>query len=121
MTVDVNQPTEAHMRFLALFDQAPVSMQLLAASGQTIQVNKAWEALWLPPDINGLKEYVLSSQYNVLTDLQLQEKGITPYLQRAFAGESVKIPAIFYDSAELRRPGRRHSASASRGNRRTLS
>jgi PAS domain S-box-containing protein len=81
-------------------------MQLLAASGQTIQVNKAWEALWLPPDMNGLKDYVLSSQYNVLTDLQLQAKGITPYLQRAFAGESVKIPAIYYDPADLGRPGR---------------
>lgn len=94
------------MRFTALFDQSPVSMQLLAADGQTIQVNKAWEALWQLSDGDGVKEHVLSPQYNILTDVQLEAKGITPYLRRAFKGASVKIPAILYDPTELGDAGR---------------
>lgn len=96
--------TEA--RFQALFAQAPTSMQLLAADGTTIQVNKAWRLLWETPDGSALSDYVLSGQYNVLTDPQLREKGITPYLERAFAGESVKVPTANYDPAALGKPGR---------------
>lgn len=94
------------MRFMALFDQAPISMQLLAADGQTILVNKAWEALWQLSDGDGVKEHVLSPQYNVLTDAQLEAKGITPYLRQAFAGDSVRIPAVLYDPTELGEAGR---------------
>ena len=93
-------------RFQALFEQAPTSMQLLAADGTTIQVNRAWRTLWEMPDGSALSDYVLSGEYNVLTDPQLQEKGVTPYLERAFSGESVKIPAADYDPATLGKPGR---------------
>lgn len=89
-----------------MFDQAPVSMQLLAADGRTIQVNKAWEALWQVSDGDGIKDYVLGSEYNVLADPQLDKKGITPFLRRAFAGESVLIPPIYYDTKELGNFGR---------------
>lgn len=93
-------------RFQALFEQAPTSMQLLAADGTTMQVNKAWHLLWERPDDSALSDYVLSGQYNILTDLQLREKGITPYLERAFAGESVHIPVAMYDPEALGKPGR---------------
>jgi PAS domain S-box-containing protein len=93
-------------RFQALFAQAPTSMQLLATDGTTIQVNQAWRALWEMPDGSALSDYVLSGQYNVLTDPQLRDKGVTPYLERAFDGESVKIPVANYDPAALGKPGR---------------
>jgi PAS domain S-box-containing protein len=96
--------TEA--RFQALFEQAPTSMQLLAADGTTIQVNRAWRTLWDMPDGSALSDYVLSGAYNVLTDLQLRENGVTPYLERACSGASVKIPAAKYDPAALGKPGR---------------
>lgn len=100
------EPFGAEFRFHALFEQAPISMQLLAADGRTVQVNKAWHALWEMPSETALSDFVLGNDYNVLTDPQLLAKGITPYLQRAFAGESVKIPATNYDPAELGKPGR---------------
>lgn len=81
-------------------------MQLLAADGTTIQVNRAWRALREMPDGSALSNYVLSGQYNVLTDSQLREKAVTPYLERAFSRESVKIPAANYNPAELGEPGR---------------
>jgi len=93
------------LRFRILFDQAPFSVQMLASDGTTIEVNRAWVELWASPEDKGLKQYILSGQYNVLTDPQLEAKGVTPFLRRAFTGESVTIPAIYYDLKELGRPG----------------
>ena len=82
------------IRFREVFDQAPISMQLLAADGRTLQVNKAWETMWQGSLGDALNEYVLHGGYNVLTDPQLQAKGITAYLLRAFAGEAVGWMAV---------------------------
>ncbi|WEF33692.1 sensor histidine kinase [Pseudoduganella chitinolytica] len=88
-------------RFGALFEQAPVSIQILAADGRTLRVNHAWEELWQIRAGSALMAHVFSADYNVLTDPQLVAGGITPYLRRAFAGESVAIPAVRYDVAAL--------------------
>lgn len=95
------------IRFREVFEQSPISMQLLALDGSTVSVNQAWEALWLGPHGAALKELVLSGQYNILSDPQLEAKGITPYLRRAFAGDVVNLPPILYDPAELGVMGRR--------------
>ena len=101
MSADPTPAATSETRFREVFDQAPISMQLLAADGSTLQVNKAWEAMWQGSLGDALKEYVLHGGYNLLTDPQLEAKGVTPYLRRAFAGEAVNIPAILYDPAEL--------------------
>jgi PAS domain S-box-containing protein len=101
MSVAPIPATTSESRFREVFDQAPISMQLLAADGSTLQVNKAWEAMWQGALGDALKQYVLHGGYNLLTDPQLQAKGVTAYLLRAFAGEAVNIPAILYDPAEL--------------------
>ena len=101
MSVAPTPATTSEARFREIFDQAPISMQLLAADGRTLQVNKAWEALWQGSLGDALKEYVLHGGYNLLTDPQLQAKGVTAYLLRAFAGEAVNVPAILYDPADL--------------------
>jgi PAS domain S-box-containing protein len=88
-------------RFVHLFEQAPVSIQILSPAGRTLRVNKAWENLWQIHEGTPLKAYVFSEAYNVLTDPQLQAAGITPYLEQAFAGGSVEIPAMRYDVAAL--------------------
>jgi len=89
------------LRFRELFEQAPVSLQILAPDGRTLRVNKAWEELWQIREGSALKAHVFSSNYNVLTDPQLHAAGIVPYLQRALAGESVEIPSMRYDVAAL--------------------
>ena len=101
MSVDPKPASTSETRFREVFDQAPISMQLLAADGSTLQVNKAWEAMWQGSLGDALKEYVLHGGYNLLTDPQLEAKGVTPYLRRAFAGEAVSVPAILYDPAEM--------------------
>jgi PAS domain S-box-containing protein len=77
-------------RFRTIIEQSPLSIQILAPDGRTIQVNRAWEELWgvTLDDIAG---------YNILEDRQLVEKGLMPYIRRGFAGERTLIPAALYD------------------------
>ena len=77
-------------RYRALVEQSPLSIQILSPGGMTIQVNKAWERLW------GVTLEDLAA-YNMLEDQQLVERGLMPYIRRAFGGEAVQIPAIMYD------------------------
>jgi len=100
MSID-SAVSPSDLRFRELFEQAPVSLQILAPDGRTLRVNKAWEDLWQIREGSALKAHVFSSGYNVLTDPQLHAAGIVSFLQRALAGESVEIPAVRYDVAAL--------------------
>ena len=80
-------------RFSALFEQSPLSIQMFSSDGKTIQVNRAWEELW------GVTLEQIKG-YNILKDRQLVEKGVMPYIERAFAGEVVQVPMILYDPDE---------------------
>jgi signal transduction histidine kinase/PAS domain-containing protein/ActR/RegA family two-component response regulator len=93
-------------RFRAIMEQSPLSTQILAPNGETVRVNGAWEALW------GLSLEHLAG-YNMLADPQLEAKGITPLLRRAFAGEPVDLPAIQYDPEETL-PDKSHHANPAR-------
>jgi PAS domain S-box-containing protein len=77
---------------------------LLSAKGRTLRVNQAWKDLWGAQDGDPLLAFVLG-EYDMLADPQLEAKGVTAYLRRAFSGEPVRIPAIHYDPAELGKPG----------------
>lgn len=85
--------------FRAIFDQSPFSIQILSPDGETLQVNAAWEKLW------GLNLEQLQG-YNMLRDEQLVAKGIMPYIQRGFAGESLAIPPALYDPATTIKDGK---------------
>jgi PAS domain S-box-containing protein len=93
-------------RFRELFEQAPTSIQILAPDGRTLRVNQAWEDLWEIRAGTPLYAFVLSAEYSLLTDAQLIETGVAGYLQRALDGESVEIPAIYYDVVVLGGSGR---------------
>jgi len=85
-------------RYRALVEQSPLSIQILAPDGRTLLVNRAWEELW------GVALDKIPD-YNLLQDPQLVEKGVMPYIQKAFAGEATAIPAIPYNPDETL-PGR---------------
>jgi signal transduction histidine kinase len=91
-------------RFQALFQQAPVSIQILAPDGRTLGVNKAWETLFQLHAGHPVREQFLNGQLNVLTDPQLVASGVAAFLRRAIAGESVEIPPIRFDVALLDGP-----------------
>ena len=76
-------------RFELLVEQMPFSMQILDPTGRTLRVNRAWEKLW-GVTLEGIADY------NLLEDAQLVQTGVMPFIQRAFAGETVEIPPVAY-------------------------
>jgi PAS domain S-box-containing protein len=93
-------------QFRELFEQAPTSLQILAPDGRTLRVNKAWQALWQIDAGTPLHTFILSADYSLLTDPQWVASGIADYLKRALHGESVEIPAAYYDVVALGGSGR---------------
>jgi PAS domain S-box-containing protein len=92
-------------RFRALFEQSPLSIQLLGPDGMTRAVNRAWEQLW------GLTLDQLA-QYDMLADAQLETSGVLPLLRRAFAGQPVFLPITRYDPDRTIATGSRHTDAA---------
>ena len=70
--------------------QSPISTQIFSPDGVTVMVNIAWEHMWKT------KGKDIVGNYNILSDPQLQEQGLLPSIQKAFAGEKIKIPLIKY-------------------------
>ena len=82
-TLDALQNSET--RFRLLVEQFPLSIQIFAPDGSTVQVNHAWEQLW-GVTLGEMRDY------NVLQDPQLEAKGIMPYIKRGFGGQALTIP-----------------------------
>ncbi len=74
-------------------------MMVAARDGRPLDVNPAWVRDW-GASIEDLGEY------NVLEDEQLRARGLMPELERAFRGERVDIPELYYDPGESNLPGR---------------
>jgi PAS domain S-box-containing protein len=91
----------SEIRFRELFEQSPLSIQVLAPDGRTLRVNRAWEELW-----GGTFEEHLRD-YNVRHDPQLAELGLAPLIERAFAGEAVELPPVGYAPDRGRYAGQR--------------
>jgi PAS domain S-box-containing protein len=86
-------------RFRTLFEQSPLSIQVFAPDGSSLLANQAWSKLW-NADVSNLRGY------NILNDPQLEARGHTDHVRRAFAGEAVMLPPMRYDPAEIGRAGR---------------
>jgi PAS domain S-box-containing protein len=89
----------AEERFHTFFEQSSFPIQIYDVEGNCIETNKAWEGLY-QADRRNLQGY------NVLQDPQLENLGISPYIRRAFAGETLSVPPIIYDPAAIGKPGR---------------
>jgi signal transduction histidine kinase len=79
--------------FLAnLFAHAPVGFGVWTADGHPLLTNEAFMELFRvePPP-----------EYNVLKDDLLAANGMLALFQRAFAGETVHVPTIWYDPRDL--------------------
>jgi PAS domain S-box-containing protein len=89
----------SEVRFRTLIEQSPLSIQIFDRQGNCIHANVAWEALW------GTSRESLAG-YNILEDEQAARTGITEHFRRAFDGEIATLPMVYYDPAEIGRPGR---------------
>jgi signal transduction histidine kinase len=77
----------------SLFALAPVGFQIYEASGRSILVNQAFLDLFGSEPPPG---------YNVLEDEIAAKNGVLETIRRAFQGETVQTPPIWYDPRELR-------------------
>lgn len=87
-------------RYRAVFDQAPVAIQIFRPDGLCVHANDTWERIW-----QAKREEVVG-KCNIITDPQLVEAGFRPLIESAFAGAVVAIPAIPYDPAKSGKAGR---------------
>ncbi len=76
-----------------MFGSAPVGLQIFRRDGRCVLVNPMHTELFgaVPP-----------ADYNVFEDTLLIERGVADLVRRAFAGERIVIPPIWYDVRELR-------------------
>ena len=94
-------------RFRKVFEQSPISIQILGTNGKTLQVNRAWFELWgVTQEVAASVEAYLYNEYNVLTDPHLAEIGVIPCFEQAFAGEPSITPTVHYDPAVTKKPAR---------------
>jgi PAS domain S-box-containing protein len=75
-----------------LFVHSPVGFQIYNADGHCLLVNQAFRDLFgtEPPP-----------EYNVLNDEIALKNGVLPLIRRAFAGETVHLPTVWYDARQL--------------------
>jgi PAS domain S-box-containing protein len=84
----------SELRYRLKIEQSPVAAQTLSPDGLTVHVNRAWEQLWGI----GLADV---KDYNILQDPELERKGVMPLIRAAFAGQTVTIGPIYYESMDL--------------------
>ena len=78
--------------FRTLIEQSPLSIMIFSTKGTINFMNEASEKLF------GIEQNQISN-YNILKDKRLIEKGAMTYVKRAFSGETSKVPAIKYHPA----------------------
>ncbi len=88
---------DTEVRFRTLFEQAPFSVQLVGPDGRTRRVNRAWEALWVPPgdaDVLPLRaERIQPARGSAARGHRRRP----PACGAHFAGESVEVPPVPFD------------------------
>lgn len=85
----VDDPLEL---LLAVFANAPVAFLVYDARGQCLLANEACASLFGSPPPPG---------YNIFEDENLAATGAASLIRRAFAGETVHVPPMWYDPRDL--------------------
>ncbi|MBD1809997.1 PAS domain S-box protein [Microcoleus sp. FACHB-SPT15] len=83
---------DSEHRFRSVFEQAPFAIQIFTADGFLEQANQTWEQMW------GITRDRVAG-YNLLHDPQAEVMGHLPDFRKAFAGEVVSLPPVYYDPA----------------------
>ncbi len=81
-------------RYRHLVEHSPLSIAILESDGKISLVNRAWKKHW------GLSEEEsidVMTNYNILTDKQIESMGHMKLVERAFKGESVVLPLMKYE------------------------
>jgi len=80
-------------RFRNLMEQSPLDIVIMTPEGMISNVNTAWMRNW---DVQEDEAAKVIATYNMRTDRQIEDLGLAPLVERAFAGESIVLPPIYY-------------------------
>jgi len=90
-----------------LFADSPVGFQIYRADGHSLLTNRAFRELFGSEPPPG---------YNIFKDETHQQQGLIPLVRRAFQGETITTPTLWYDPRDLKHvrviEGRRVAVSA---------
>ena len=81
-------------QYRSLMEQAPYSMEIFDENGLQISVNKAHGKFW------GFDTSKNLNKFNILKDDKFKESGLLPFVQRAYRGEVVNVPAHEFNPVE---------------------
>lgn len=88
------------IRFRSIIEQFPYPVVTYNRDGVSTGANKAWEDLWEDKREN-------AQGYNIRTDPQFTQSGLSYYVEKAFAGEIAHAPPYLYDPALIGKKGRK--------------
>lgn len=94
---DITKGVQTQTRFTTFFEQSTLPMEIYSLDGVPLAVNKAWEELF-----ETSRDQM--ANYNLLKDPLVRNSPLWNYLQRAYQGESVEVPAFWYDAGGPNRP-----------------
>lgn len=77
---------QSEEKFKSLMHQSPFVVELYSLDGLQIEVNKAYEELW------GFPASTTVNIFNILESREVVETGLIDYVNRAYNGETVKVP-----------------------------
>lgn len=77
---------DSEERFRLMMEQSPSVMELYDLDGLQIKVNRAYEELW------GFPASQTVNKFNVLRSKEVVDTGLIEYVNRAYAGEPVRVP-----------------------------
>jgi signal transduction histidine kinase len=92
---DKEKEIQFRPHFERFINYSPFAIEILSSEGNIIKVNKAWMQLW---NLNEEETQKVLTNYNMLSDKQVRDKGILPLVRKAFNGESVILPPIKYSA-----------------------
>ncbi len=85
------QESEEHFR--NLMEQSPLAIAIYTPDGRITDVNPAWYRQW---GVNREEATEVFAKYNQRTDKQLEDIGVAPLVEKAYAGEAVVLPPMEY-------------------------
>lgn len=90
---------EYQTRFKTFFEQSTLPMEIYSMDGTPLAVNRAWEELF-----ETTREQLVG--YNVLTDPYVKNSPLWHFIQRAYQGDAVEVPAFWYEPGLAGKPGK---------------
>lgn len=86
-----------------VFNDSPISMQIVSSSGKIVFGNKAWQKLW---NLDDSAAILVMESYNFFEDKIVLAENIDVAFRKALAGEVQTLPTLNYDPGKVSLPGR---------------